>query len=116
MKYLRRLKDEKAMTVAEIVVSVFILALIGAVILPGLLFGYQQVHESGKKSQKLHEVETSLEQELLSPGDDAIRPTPPLTIKFGDEEFIVNGKIVEKEVEYGTKGNKTNAKVFVPDP
>lgn len=109
-------KDEKAMTIAEIVVSVFILALIAAIVLPGLLFGYRQVHESGDKSSAVQAVQMGLEQELLDP--ISVDPTAPphLKIQFGSEIYTVEGKLVKKEVEYDSaKGSTTEAKVFIPD-
>ncbi|NLO38713.1 MAG: type II secretion system protein [Ruminiclostridium sp.] len=108
-------KDEKAMTIAEIIVSVFILALIAAIVLPGLLFGYRQVHDSGEKSSAVQEVQMGLEQELLAPND--VDPTiPHLQIQFGSDVYTVEGKLIKKEVEYDSaKGSTTEAKVFIPD-
>lgn len=107
-------KDEKAMTVAEIIVSVFILALIAAIILPGLLFGYRQVHESGSKSSGIYAVQKDMEQELHAPGAAATPKT--IRIQFGSVFFDVKGKLVEKEEVYDTRGSKTKAKVFIPGP
>lgn len=111
--FLQQLKDEKAMTIAEIVVSVFILALIAAIVLPGLLFGYRQVHESGAKSSAVQAVQMGLEQELLAPSTTG---TTTLQIQFGSGVYPVEGKLVKKEVEYdNAKGSATEAKVFIPD-
>lgn len=112
MKYRLQIKDEKAMTIAEILVSVFILALIAAVILPGLLFGYNQVHQSGSKSAKISAVQKELEGDLINPGADAVPAA--LKIQFGSEIFEVKGKIVQKEEAYDANGSKTKAKVFIP--
>ncbi len=106
------ISDQKAMTVAEIIVSVFILALIAAIILPGLLFGYKQVHESGSKSSGLYAIQKELEQELYAPGAEATPKT--IRIQFGSVILNVEGKIVEKEEVYDARGNKTKAKVFIP--
>lgn len=107
-------KDEKAMTVAEIIVSVFILALVAAIILPGLLFGYRQVHESATKSTKIYEIQKGMEQELAAP--DAAAASKTLQIQFGSAVFQVEGRLVEKEEVYDTRGNKAKAKVFIPEP
>ncbi len=116
--FLQQLKDEKAMSIAEILVSMFILALVGAVILPGLILGFKQVYESGDKSSKVYTVQTELEKRIVTPGDSADGVTvnnATITIKFGTEEFDVVGKIVEKVEEYDHRGSKTKAKVFIPD-
>ncbi len=109
---LQFIKDKKAMTVAEIIVSVFILALIAAIILPGLLYGYQQVHESGTKNTKVLAVQKELEKELVNPGDTATPKT--IRIQFGSIFFDVEGKLVEKEEVYDKRGSKAKAKVFIP--
>ncbi len=116
MKYSLQPKDDKAMTIAEILVSIFILALVAAVILPGLLFGYKQVYESGNKSSKVYTVQKEMEEELITTVEG--EPPDELVIKFGngptEETIVVKGKIVEKEEEYDSRGNKTKAKVFIP--
>lgn len=111
MKF-RLIKSEKGMTVAEIIVSVFILALIAAIILPGLLYGSQQVQDSGRKSSRLQTVQMNLEKELVAPGAAATPKT--VQIQFGSIIVNVEGKVVEKEEVYDNKGSKTKAKVFIP--
>jgi hypothetical protein len=111
MKCFLKIKDEKAMTIAEILVSVFILALVAAVIMPSLLFGYKQVYESGTKNSSSYMVQKELEEELTKSGED---DGDTLTIIFGSTSFDVKGKIVINEKDYGDKGATTKAKVFIP--
>ena len=107
-----RLIKDKAMTLAEILVCMFILALVAIIILPGLLYGQQQVYESGNRNTKIYKIQQELEEEMAAPGADATPAT--LEIQFGSKIFEVEGQIIEKEEAYDSRGSKTKAKVFVP--
>jgi type II secretory pathway pseudopilin PulG len=106
------IKNIKAMTLAEILVCVFILALVAMVIMPGLLLGQKQVHESKNRSLSTYTLQKELDNAIAESGDDAAPVT--LKIQFGTKEFEVEGIIVEKEEVYNSSGNKAKAKVFIP--
>lgn len=110
-RIIQRLRDEKAMSIVEILVSFLILSLIAMAIMPGLFIGYKQIREAGNKSTKVFEVQEALEKELVvEPDDDLVT----ISIKFGDITLEVEGSIIAKEEAYDTNGNKTEAKVFIP--
>lgn len=108
----RFIQEEKAMTLAEILVCVFILTLVAIIIMPGLLYGQQQVRDSGSRSLTVYKLQKELDNEIAAPGDDAASAT--LKIQFGSKVIEVDGKIVEKEEVFDSRGSKTKAKVFIP--
>lgn len=105
------LLNQKGFSLVEILVSITILGMMAIFILPSLTFGYVQLFEAGKQTEAYANVQSEMEEELAktdTPTSSAI------TIEFGSQTISVNGAIVEKEEDYGTRGHKAKVKVFIP--
>lgn len=106
------LKKANGYSLTEILVCMMLIGLIVIFILPSITFGYLQINNAGEKTRAVYNARQMTENELVNqvtPGPDM------LSIKFGSVEINVKGCIQETEQSYGSFGEKTRLRVFIPD-
>jgi len=107
------LKNTGGFSVAEILVCLMLIGLIVIMVLPSITYGFIQLNESGERTKAVYTVRQAVENELANatPG-----PTPDtLRITFNRDTIAVKGRIMETEATFGTKGDRTRIRVFIPN-
>ena len=106
------MKNTGGFSVAEILVCLMLIGLIVIMVLPSITYGFIQLNESGERTKAVYTVRQAVENELVN---NAASGPDTISITFGGGSIDVKGRIVESEESFGTKGDRTRIRVFIPN-
>ena len=109
-KHKNYLKNKKAFTLLEVVLSIALLAIISVAFLTMFTSGIVGIKNSGKKTVSHYTVQSQVESNITDPEDlpsNVVTSTKSITLIFpGNPSIVVNGRQIDATYSYGSISKK----------
>ena len=100
----------------EVMLSLLVFVVVFMAITGAVVWGFKELSAQGRKGEAVQQAQQEVESELAAPSFPGA--SYELTLRFGDREVRVPGRLKSVEAEYrGADGSERPvvATVFVPD-